>query len=161
VDRKATVRRFIDEAVNGGRDELVDELVADELRPGARDWFGAFRSSFPDVHMETVELVADGDTVVGRFKCSATHLGEWRGNPPTGRRFEGVDEVYFFRFDGDQIAELWGIETRSTASGSSGWTRPSAPRPVQVPAASMFFVTTSIVRPSSSVGLNSTTSVPA
>ena len=60
--------------------------------------------------METVELVADGDTVVGRFRCSATQLGEWRGNPPTGRRFEGVDEVYFFRFAGDQIAEVWGIE---------------------------------------------------
>ena len=26
------------------------------------------------------------------------------------RRFEGVDEVYFFRFDGDRIAEVWGIE---------------------------------------------------
>jgi predicted ester cyclase len=110
VDRTAAVRRFIDEAVNGGQDELVEELVADELRPGVRDWFGAFRSSFPDVHMETVELVADGDTVVGRFKCSATHLGEWRGNAPTRRRFENVDEVYFFRFAGDQIAEVWGIE---------------------------------------------------
>ena len=110
MDRKAAVRRFIDDAVNGGQDELIDELVVDQLRPGVRDWFGAFRSSFPDVHMETIELVADGDTVVGRFKCSATHLGEWRGNAPTGRRFEGVDEVYFFRFAGDQIAEVWGIE---------------------------------------------------
>jgi predicted ester cyclase len=110
VDPKAAVRRFIDEAVNGGRDGLIDELVVDELRAGVRDWFGAFRSSFPDVHMETVELVADGDTVVGRFKCSATHLGEWRGNAPTGRRFEGVDEVYFFTFDGDRIAGVWGIE---------------------------------------------------
>jgi predicted ester cyclase len=110
VDRKAAVRRFIDEAVNGGRDELIDELVADGLRSGARDWFGAFRSSFPDVHMETLELVADGDTVVGRFMCSATHLGEWRGNAPTRRRFENVDEVYFFRFAGDQIAAVWGIE---------------------------------------------------
>ncbi len=110
MDRNAAVRRFIDEAVNGGRDELIDELFTAELTSGVRDWFGAFRSSFPDVHMETVELVADGDTVVGRFKCSATHLGEWRGNAATGRRFEGVDEVYFFRFAGDQIAEVWGIE---------------------------------------------------
>jgi predicted ester cyclase len=110
VDRRAAVRRFIDEAVNGGQDELIDELIADELRSGVRDWFGAFRRSFPDVHMETVELVADGDTVVGRFKCSATHLGEWRGNPPTGRRFEDVDEVYFFTFKGDRIAGVWGIE---------------------------------------------------
>ncbi len=76
MDRNAAVRRFIDAAVNGGRDELIDELFTAELTSGVRDWFGAFRSSFPDVHMETVELVADGDTVVGRFKCSATHLGE-------------------------------------------------------------------------------------
>jgi predicted ester cyclase len=110
VDRKAAVRRFIDEAVNGGQDGLIDELIVDQLRPGVRGWFGAFRSSFPDVHMETVELVADDDTVVGRFRCSATHLGEWRGNPPTGRRFEDVDEVYFFTFEGDRIAGVWGIE---------------------------------------------------
>jgi predicted ester cyclase len=43
--------------------------------------------------MELVQLVADGDTVVGRFPCSATHRGEWRGHPPTGRRLEKVDEV--------------------------------------------------------------------
>ena len=60
--------------------------------------------------MELVELVAEGDTVVGRFACSATHLGGWRGHAPTGRRFEDVDEVYFFGFDGDRIATVWGVE---------------------------------------------------
>jgi predicted ester cyclase len=60
--------------------------------------------------MELVELVADGDTVVGRFACSAAHRGEWRGHAPTGRRFEGVDEVYFFGFEGDRIVSVWGIE---------------------------------------------------
>lgn len=104
------VRRFVEEGVNGGRDELVDELFAPAMAASARDWFGAFRGSFPDVHMKVVELVADGDTVVGRFKCSATHLGEWRGHEPTGRRFEDVDEVYFFGFDGDRIASVWGLE---------------------------------------------------
>lgn len=105
-----TVRRFVDEAVNGGRDELVDELVTSELADLARQWFGSFRRSFPDMEMKLVELVAEGDKVVGRFACSATHLGEWRGHPPTGRRFEAVDEVYFFTFAGDRIAGIWGIE---------------------------------------------------
>jgi predicted ester cyclase len=59
---------------------------------------------------ELIELVAEGATVVGRFACSATHLGEWRGHAPTGRRFENVDEVYFFTFAGDRIAGLWGVE---------------------------------------------------
>lgn len=104
------VRRFVEEAVNGGQDGLIDELFAPAMAASAREWFGAFRGSFPDVHMELTELVAEGDTVVGRFKCSATHLGEWRGNAPTGRRFEGVDEVYFFSFDGERIAAVWGLE---------------------------------------------------
>jgi predicted ester cyclase len=110
MDRKAVVRRFVEEAVNGGDDELVADLFTPEMAASARDWFGAFRSSFPDVHMDAVELVAEGDTVVGRFECSATHLGEWRGNAPTGRRFERVDEVYFFGFEGDRIASVWGLE---------------------------------------------------
>ena len=109
-DRKQTVRRFVDEAVNGGRDEVIDELFTDDAAAGAREWFGAFRGSFPDMHMELLELVAEGDRVVGRFACSATHLGDWRGHPPTGRRFERIDEVYFFTFAGDRMAAGRGIE---------------------------------------------------
>jgi predicted ester cyclase len=60
--------------------------------------------------MDVVTLVAEDDEVAGRFHCSATHLGEWRGHPPTGRRFEDVDEVYFFRFRDGRIADAWGLE---------------------------------------------------
>ena len=110
MEKKLIVRRFVDEAVNGGRDELVDELFTSDMTAWVRDWFGAFRRSFPDLEMRTVALVAEGDTVVGRFDCSATHRGEWRGHPPTGRRFEDVDEVYFFTFQGDRISAVWGLE---------------------------------------------------
>jgi predicted ester cyclase len=110
VDLKSIVRRFVDEAVNGGREELIDELFTREMAGWVRDWFGAFRRSFPDINMRTVELVAEGDTVVGRFACSATHRGEWRGHAPTGRRFEDVEEVYFFSFQGDRISAVWGLE---------------------------------------------------
>lgn len=110
VEKKLIVRRFVDEAVNGGRDELIDELFTSDMTAWVRDWFGAFRRSFPDLEMRTVALVAEGDTVVGRFVCSATHRGEWRGHPPTGRRFEDVDEVYFFTFQGDRISAVWGLE---------------------------------------------------
>jgi predicted ester cyclase len=110
VDNKEKVRRFVEEAVNGGRDELIEELFTSDMTAWVRGWFGAFRRSFPDLRMEPVQLVADGDTVVGRFACSATHLGEWRGHPPTCRRFVDVDEVYFFTFSDDRIAAVWGLE---------------------------------------------------
>jgi predicted ester cyclase len=110
MNNKQTVRRFVEEAVNGGQDELVDELFTSEAAAFAGDWFGAFRRSFPDLRMDLVELIGEGESVVGRFTCSATHLGDWRGHPPTRRRFEDVDEVYFFTFAGDRIAAVWGIE---------------------------------------------------
>jgi predicted ester cyclase len=110
VDRKQTVRRFVDEAVNGARDDVIDELFTAAAAAWARDWFGAFRGSFPDMRMELLELIAEGDRVVARLACSATHLGDWRGHPPTGRRFEDVDEVYFFTLADGRIAAVWGIE---------------------------------------------------
>ena len=109
-ENKALVRRLIDEVLNGGRLEAVGELHTPAMAQAAAEWIGSFREAFPDVHMEVVELVAEDDTVVGRFKCSATHLGEWRGQAPTGRRFEDVDEVYFFRLEGGRIASAWGLE---------------------------------------------------
>ena len=107
---KAVVRRLVAEVLNGGRLEVIDELFAPELAPQARRWIAPFRASFPDVHMEIVDLIAEGDKVVGRFTCSATHLGEWLGHAPTGRRFERVDEVTIFRLGDGRIADSWSLE---------------------------------------------------
>ena len=79
-------------------------------RLGLGGWIVPFRESFPDVHMDVVELIAEADTVVGRFRCSGTHLGTWLGYPPTGRRFERVDEVYLFHFRDGRISSAWGLE---------------------------------------------------
>jgi predicted ester cyclase len=107
---KAIVRRLIEEVLNGGRLEVIDELYAPELAPAAMRWIAPFRSSFPDVRMEVVELIAEGDKVVGRFTCSATHLGAWLGHAPTGRRFERVDEVSIFRLRDGRIIQVWSLE---------------------------------------------------
>jgi predicted ester cyclase len=110
AQNKAVVRRLVKEVLNGGRLEVIDELYAPELAAGAREWITPFRASFPDVHMEVIDLIAEGDQVVGRFTCSATHLGEWLGHPPTGRRFEQIDEVYVYRFRNGRIVATWGLE---------------------------------------------------
>ena len=107
---KTVVRRLVAEVLNGGHLEVIDELYAPELAGAARRWIAPFRVSFPDVHMELVELIAEGDKVVGRFTCSATHLGQWLGHAPTGRRFERVDEVSIFRFRDGKIVQVWSLE---------------------------------------------------
>jgi predicted ester cyclase len=107
---KAVVSRLVAEVLNGGRLEAIDELFAPELAAEARGWITPFRASFPDVDMEVVDLIAEGDKVVGRFTCSATHLGVWLGHAPTGRRFERVDEVAIFRLDDGRIVDSWSLE---------------------------------------------------
>ena len=107
---KVTVRRLVEEVLNGGDLEVIDELYTPELAGAAKRWIAPFRTSFPDVHMEILELIAEGDKVVGRFTCSATHLGDWLGQAPTGRRFERVDEVSIFRFRDGKIAHAWSLE---------------------------------------------------
>jgi ketosteroid isomerase-like protein len=107
---KATVRRLIAEVLNGGRLEVIDELYAPELAPAARRWITPFRASFPDVRMEIVELIAEGDKVVGRFTCFATHQGAWLGHAATGRRFERVDEVVIFQLRDGRIVHSWSLE---------------------------------------------------
>jgi predicted ester cyclase len=107
---KAVIQRLIEEVLNGGQLEVIDELYAPELAGAARRWITPFRTSFPDVHMEVVDLIAEGDKVVGRFTCSATHLGAWLGHAPTGRRFERIDEVSIFRLRDGRIIQVWSLE---------------------------------------------------
>ena len=107
---KAVVTRLIDEVLNGGRLEVIDEIYSPEMAAAARKWIEPFRVAFPDVRMQTVELVAEGERVVGRFRCSGTQLGPWRGEDPTGKRMRDIDEVYFFTVRRGRITEAWGLE---------------------------------------------------
>ena len=111
---KDIVRRLVCEVLNDGRLEVIDELFATELAEETKRWIAPFQVSFPDMRMEVIDLIAEGDRVAGRFTCSATHLGDWLGHPPTGRRFEAIDEVSIFRFREGRIVETWGIEDNLT-----------------------------------------------
>ena len=107
---KETVRRLAEDVFNAGNLEAIDELYSPQLAAAAKGWIEPFLASFPDAHMEVVDLIAEGDKVVGRFRCSGTHLGEWDGHAPTGRRFRRVDEVYIFHLSEGRIVRAWGIE---------------------------------------------------
>jgi ketosteroid isomerase-like protein len=124
---KAIVQRLVREVLNGGRLDVIDELYTPELAPAAKRWIAPFRASFPDVHMEIVDLIAEGDNVVGRFTCSATHTGAWRGHPATGRRFERIDEVSIFRFRDGRIAAVWSLEDTLARMEQLGLVRTSPP----------------------------------
>ena len=105
---KAIVRKLM-EAINEGNLDVVDTLFTPELAEPMKRSFIAFRSAFPDWRMEIAEMVAEGNMVVGRLRCSGTHQGEFKGVPPTGKRME-VDEVYFLRVENGKFVDFWGLE---------------------------------------------------
>lgn len=109
TDPKSLVHRLVDDAMNGNDLGVLDEICTERLAPKLRLAFQQFREAFPDWHQEIVELVAEGDTVVARFRCSGTHRGDWRGLPATGRTMR-VDEVHIFHLDDGRLGRLWALE---------------------------------------------------
>jgi predicted ester cyclase len=107
---KELVRRLVEEAVRDRNLDVLDEVAAGPFAEVARRWVAPFQGAFPDFEMEIVDLISEGGQVVAHFRCSGTHLGEWLGVPPTGRRFEQVDEIYLFEVRDGQLVSALGVE---------------------------------------------------
>lgn len=108
-ENKAMVRRMV-EGINAGVEAAtVDELFTPRAARRVKRLFAEFRTAFPDWREEIVQLVAEGDTVVGRFRCSGTHLGEFLGEAPTGERMD-VEEVFFLRVEDGRFVDFWALE---------------------------------------------------
>ncbi|HET7037474.1 MAG TPA: ester cyclase [Thermomicrobiaceae bacterium] len=115
---KAIARRFLDEAFNQGRLEVIDEIIAPDAvdhdpapgqAPGAagvRQAVSMFRAAFPDLRIELHDQVAQGDLVCNRWTIHGTHQGELMGIPPTGKRVQvpGIDIV---RVAQGKLVEHW------------------------------------------------------
>jgi steroid delta-isomerase-like uncharacterized protein len=98
AENKALVSSFVEEVINQGRLERVNDLVAldfvelDPLpgqqqgREGLKQLIAAFRTAFPDIRWVIEEMVGEGDKVFSRFRWHGTHRGEFFGVPATGRQ---------------------------------------------------------------------------
>jgi predicted ester cyclase len=106
---KRLVYRLVDDVINARRHDALEDLATSGLAPKLRTAFERFLAAFPDWHQEIVELVEEGDTVVGRFRCTGTQATEWQGLAPTGRTMD-VDEVAFIRITDGRISGMWGLE---------------------------------------------------
>ena len=107
---KLLIQRLVHEAVNQANLDVLAEVADGEFAQAARQWVGPFRAAFPDFSMEIVDLVAEEEKVAAHFRCSGTHLGEWMGRPPSGRRFQDVDEIYIFRVRDGKLTDATGVE---------------------------------------------------
>lgn len=119
----AMLHRF-HEAVNSGDQgtisKMIDEVCAPDLlfhAPVPMGLTGAealkqvwevLLRAFPDIHVALEETVAEGDRVASRNTVTGTHLGEYRGMPPTGKTVS-YGEMFIFRFAEGRVAEVRGV----------------------------------------------------
>jgi predicted ester cyclase len=66
------------------------------------------RTAFPDYVEEIIWLVGEDDRAVSFVRGSGTHLGDFQGIEPTGRRAQW-NAMGCLRFDDGQAVERWGV----------------------------------------------------
>jgi steroid delta-isomerase-like uncharacterized protein len=118
-DKKALAQRVFTEILNEGRLDVVDEIVAPQFllhsptRPepfegpeGLKEFVTDLLHGFPDLKITIEKVIGEGDFVSIRSRVEGTHLGKYRGIPPTGRRIAQSQQHMFHVGDG-QIDESW------------------------------------------------------
>jgi predicted ester cyclase len=116
---KELVRRYR-ELHNTNQLDQLDEIVASDLithnllpglPPGLEGGKMAHMggvASFPDMHVQTEDLVAEGDQVVERWTISGSFAGAtFFGAPPNGKKFS-VGGISMYRIANGRIVEHWG-----------------------------------------------------
>jgi steroid delta-isomerase-like uncharacterized protein len=124
VARDAETRKsIVAEMYHGyssGAVEHLDSIIAPDLNDhspapgqtkgidGLKQNIAAFRLAFPDGEIIPREMFADRDKVIARVSLTGTHVGEFQGIPPSGKRMI-ADGMETFQFRDGVIAESWSM----------------------------------------------------
>ncbi len=117
---KNVYRRMVEEVVNKGNFDVVDELFhpdyVDHVAPpgttpglaGVKEIFQMFRTGFPDVKFTIDQMVGEGNYVATLVHGEGTQTGQFIQFPPSGKHAVWRS-VGFFRVEDGKIREHWGI----------------------------------------------------
>lgn len=80
---------------------------------GYWDVVEAFRIGFPDLAHESIELIVAGNRVTELFHVTGTHLGQFQGIEPTGRRVSFTGTAVFAIEDGRVVEDRTTVDLLS------------------------------------------------
>jgi len=116
-ENKRIARRILEEVVEQGNLDAVDELYTEDAvehtpvgdfsgRETIRGGFEMTRRAFSDYTVSVDDIIAEGDTVAVRLTERGTHDGEFMGIEATGKEFEH-QTMAFLRLEEGKVAEWW------------------------------------------------------
>jgi steroid delta-isomerase-like uncharacterized protein len=112
------VRTALDAISRGDFPTLASTVTADFARNDLGETFvlegsgadplvqfiATVRAAMPDFAMEVVDGFGDDERVAVQIRLTGTHLGEFMGTPPSGRRIE-INGISLYRFRDGLISE--------------------------------------------------------
>lgn len=94
---KRLVRRFIEEVVNTGDVDRIEDFISPDYVEvyegtrhavgiqGAKEHILGVRRTYPDLVLTVEQQIAEGEWVATCITARGTHRGSWLGIKPTGR----------------------------------------------------------------------------
>lgn len=116
---EAALKLYYDEALNQGlsmtAQAMLDEnFSSDAAMPGmkkGRDGFisgiAVLRKAFPDMKVEVLEMISQGDSTVLRYRMTGTHKGKLLGLRATQKKIS-VTGIEIWKFKGAKAVEHHG-----------------------------------------------------
>lgn len=109
----ALVQRWIDEVVNKGNMDIVDDLMHEDYYGvgGTKKEYkqDALRQSFPDGIHTVEDILANDDKVWVRYTIRGTFNGTpFYGIPANGKEIK-ISNVCIYHIKDDKIIKIWGI----------------------------------------------------
>lgn len=130
---KSIVTRFNQEFIGQGNLASFGDLVAEDVvnhtappgSPGGAQGMRYFilevlRKGFPDIRVEILDQIAEGDKVMTRKVLRGRHTGEFMGIPPT-QKDVAIRVMDIIRLRDGKYAEHWGMsDLAEVAKGLRG-----------------------------------------
>jgi len=134
------VRSLVDEFINRGHFDFADDVWSADYQwhPGDgvsptmdrvshKDDFQRLRCTFPDLHLDIEDMIAEGNRVMTRFRMTGTHMApllQANGNTiaATGKKLSWTG-ITVHRIEKGKIAEGWINYDRAGIDEQLGWRR--------------------------------------
>ncbi len=105
MNKKEMIRNFYENIISNNLIEEIYKYVSDDCTArsgeqnipigleGMKEHAVGVRQTYPDLKIRIVRQHVDGDFVISEIITEATHLGEWMGIKPSGKKliFTGVN----------------------------------------------------------------------
>ena len=116
---KAAMRRLYEEVWNQGNFEAFEEIISSDYlghiptppeapsgREGLRWLIQAYRTGFPDIHVDVDDQMAEDNKVLTRITIQGTHTGQFMNISPSNKKVK-VTALVVTRFVDGQNVEGW------------------------------------------------------